>query len=87
MNFWRPSDSLFPKAFRKSVSFLPIPDRHEFRAIPLDLPNEFVQVATRCQRHHAKARRKRIHHRQALTANRTRRTKNGKLLHEGKIPL
>ncbi len=87
MNLRKFLNSLLAQPCREGICLLGIPHRHQFRLITHNLPHEFIQVAARGQRNHAKSGSQRIHYRQALAANRTGRTKNGNLLHEDSVPL
>ena len=82
MNLGNARDALLTQQLRQVVGALGVGHRDDFRLVPFDLPDEFFEVHTRSQCHHSEPSGQRLHDREALSANRTRRAQDGELLHE-----
>jgi len=73
MNLGYARDALLAQQLRKVVGALGVGHGDNFRVVPFDLRNEFFEVCTSSQGHHSEPSWQRLHDREALPANRTRR--------------
>src|SRR6267378_4895330 len=81
MNCWQRRDAPPLQKHRKFIGLLGVTHGHQFGLVPLDLSGQLFQVSTSSERDDAEPPRQRLHHRQALLANRTGGPQYGELLH------